>query len=89
MADDHVAAAKKHLAESKERRDKANKEHEERVAHSKPTPTQEENDLAKLGASVHDKQADGSAPDPHRTKQMEAKPAAGGGYQTRAAQPKS
>jgi hypothetical protein len=32
---------------------------------SKPTPTQEENDLAKMGVDVVEKEDDGSGQDPH------------------------
>lgn len=56
----------------------------------KPTPTQEENDLAALGVHVDPKEDDGSGPEPEfrvvRTKQSEAKPS-GGGYTTKAAAP--
>jgi hypothetical protein len=67
-----------------------------------PTPTQEEADLAALGAHVHRKDSDGSpldeaanppqeagaeAPSPGRTRQMEAKPSPGAGYTTRQAAP--
>jgi hypothetical protein len=46
----------------------------------KPTPTQEENDLAVLGAPVFEKEDDGSGPDPN-VRHVEAnKP---GTYQTR------
>jgi hypothetical protein len=54
----------------------------------KPTPTQEENDLAALGAHILEHDDDGSGPDPFNalpTRHMEGKP--GGGYETRAARP--
>jgi len=51
----------------------------------KPTPTQEENDLAACGANILEHEADGSDPDPHggpiQDKVMTPAPA--GGYQTR------
>jgi hypothetical protein len=63
-----------------------------------PTPTQDELDRAMMGEHVIDKEHDGSEiqnpppepppPDelnPQKKKQMEAKPASGGGYQTRQA----
>jgi hypothetical protein len=52
----------------------------------KPTPTQEENDLAAHGAHFLEHEDDGSGPDPFNfavTRDMKAKP--GGGYETRAA----
>ena len=51
----------------------------------KPTPTQEENDLAAHGAHFLEHEDDGSGPDPFNTRSMEAKP--GGGYETRAVKP--
>ena len=55
-----------------------------------PTPTQEENDKAAMGETV-EKKPDGSpveeTPEQQRTKQMEAKKPAAGGYQTRASTP--
>jgi len=80
-------AAKKALAESREASDKTRAEAQEKLSKGKPTPTQEENDLAALGAHVADKEDDGSGPDPHVTRQVEAKKPGGGGYQTRAARP--
>lgn len=41
-------------------------ESEERMGASRPTPTQRENDLAKIGAlDIDEKEDDGSGPDPH------------------------
>lgn len=83
MADEALETARKVLAEDKARRDKA----KERVT-GKPTPTQEENDLAMLGAHVHEKAPDGSPPDRYLSRALQAdKPAPGGGYQTRTGQP--
>jgi hypothetical protein len=57
------AAARKIDQESKARHE-ANVEADQRRSQSKPTPTQRENDLAKLGALDHDsKEDDGSGPD--------------------------
>jgi hypothetical protein len=76
-----------------------NDEAEARMAASTPTPTQEENDLAKVGALEQDALADdGSGPDPNqppvdemnplgrRRRQLEPGGAAGR-YNTRAAAP--
>lgn len=56
----------------------------------KPTPTQEENDLAALGVPLDTHEDDGSGPEPEfrigRTKQSEAKPS-GSSYSTRGAAP--
>ena len=92
MADEREAAvrtddatrenARKILAEDKERRDKAKEKPK-----GKPTPTQEENDLAKLGAHTHEKQPDGSpldgeALDAHTTAWAEAVNRSGAAYLT-------
>lgn len=84
---EHVTAAKKKLADDKAAREKASKEREKAAGDIKPTPTQEENDLAASGVHVTEHEDDGSGPDPNapatKDKQMEsgkAKP-----YQTRAA----
>jgi hypothetical protein len=84
-------AAKAQLAANKEAADKT-REAQEAAAKGKPTPTQEENDLAKLGAHITEHEADGSPEQPQpypggtQTKQADAKkptPA----YQTRASRP--
>jgi hypothetical protein len=61
----------------------------------KPTPTQEENDMAALGVHLPEHEPDGSpqqdpfAPQDKQTKQSEAKrPGAPGQYATRAATPR-
>jgi hypothetical protein len=95
-----MAEQKDPAAENRERQLKAteeqrqkNFENAERMAKAKPTPTQEENDRARLGEDVAEKQDDGSGPEvvltlqPKEQKQVEAKPA-GAGYQTRQVQPK-
>jgi hypothetical protein len=61
---DTTAAARAQLATDKAARAKSQQEYEERMQ-GKPTPTQEENDLAALGAHVMEKEPDGSAPDPN------------------------
>jgi len=81
---------RRRLAEDKKVSDRSRAEYEERMK-GRPTPSQEENDLAAAGAHVMIKEHDGSAPDPGHahieTRHLEAekpavKPAT---YQTRAA----
>jgi len=50
------------LQEQNEDRAVANEEAMERMDSSQPTPTQEENDLARLGIQVDEKEPDGSGP---------------------------
>lgn len=83
MAD--TEAAKKQLAAERELSEKSRQEFAERMK-GKPTPTQEENDLAVLGAPVFEKEDDGSGPDPN-IRHAEPRPGAGGSYQTRQARP--
>jgi hypothetical protein len=61
--DERIANAKKTLGEQREARDKAGKEHAKMASEMKPTPTQEENDLAAMGVPVTEHEADGSPPD--------------------------
>jgi hypothetical protein len=87
MADDeNMAAAKKRLAEDQEITNKIKEDYLSKMK-GKPTPTQEENDLAACGAHFHEHEADGSDPDPnvHTSKQMEAGKNHGTAYQTRQA----
>jgi hypothetical protein len=94
MADDPATeAARKRVAEDKEIADRSRAEYAERTK-GKPTPTQEECDLAVHGAHVVEKEDDGSGPDPHDPRNREAhqrhqtaRPA-GGGYQTRQTTPR-
>lgn len=53
------------LKNQRDERAKLNAEADKRMSESKPTPTQEENDLARLGSPVLEKEPDGSGPDPH------------------------
>jgi membrane protein involved in colicin uptake len=79
--------AKKKLGEERKAREEASKvSAKEGVQASTPTPTQEENDLAVMGCNVMEKEDDGSGPEPvpGQTKQVEAKPAQRGTYETRA-----
>lgn len=90
MADtEQTTAAKKKLADERAARDKANEAHAKTATGVKPTPTQEECDLAAMGVYVLEHEPDGS-PDPNapQDKQMQAeaaKPRAS--YATRAATP--
>jgi hypothetical protein len=94
---EHATAAKKRLADEKAAREKASKESAKIASETKPTPTQEENDLAALGVHVAEHEADGSPPDAHvppdaygtpQNKKLEADKSSGG-YTTRAATPKA
>lgn len=78
----HAEDTKKKLAAEREARSKASKE---APADVKPTPTQEENDLAASGVHLTEHEPDGSTdPNAPQTRQVEAnKPKPG--YQTRAA----
>jgi len=93
MADDHTKqrneAAKKQLASDKEARQRSNEEYQKRMK-GRPTPTQEECDLIKLGAAPDSLEPDGSEPDPNNglifggPHSRHLEPAhSGGGYQTR------
>jgi len=79
-------AVKEQLAKDAEARKKSTEEFAKRMENAKPTPSQEENDRARLGDDVVEKADDGSGPEPkitltHRSvegeeKTSEAKPAA-------------
>jgi hypothetical protein len=97
---EHAEATKKRLADERQAREKAHAEQRDTSTAVKPTPTQEENDLAASGVHVIDHEPDGSPPDPgitqpaaadaSHTRQVEAKkPAAPArsDYQTRATTP--
>jgi hypothetical protein len=86
FADDAAAEhAKKQLAEDRKIVERSRAEYAEH-SKGKPTPTQEENDLAALGAHIIEHDDDGSGPDPYVVRNMEAaskgRPAT---YQTKAA----
>jgi hypothetical protein len=90
----HEEEARKKVAEERKAREAAGKEAATKgVEGSKPTPTQEENDLAAMGVHVVDKEPDGSDEQPSPSDQMakskDAKPAGGANYQTRQARPAS
>lgn len=76
-----VSDAKKKLADERSAREKAVKEAAKAAAETKPTPTQEENDLAASGVYLSEHEADGSEA---QTKQVEAGKAKAG-YQTKSA----
>jgi len=83
MADDpNKEAREKQLAQNREASDRSKREGTERLSKGRPTPTQDENDRAKLGEHILDHEDDGSGPDPHAQKNLEAQHATGG-YQTR------
>jgi hypothetical protein len=97
MANEQV---NKTLEANKEASEKSRKEAQERLK-GKPTPTQEENDRAKLGEHITEHEDDGSGPEPHadqnaesrRRQTGEAKTSEasrpGAGYQTRQTKPAS
>jgi hypothetical protein len=88
LADDpQTEAAKKALAEERKISDKSRAEFVERTK-GKPTPTQEENDLAACGAHILEHEPDGSDPDLN-VKSLEADKPHGKpqSYQTRAHNP--
>ena len=65
MADDPATEnARKLLVEERKVSERSRQEFIER-SKGKPTPTQEENDLAALGAHIMEHEADGSDPDPN------------------------
>jgi hypothetical protein len=85
-------AAAKQLAEERKLLARSHEEYAARMK-GRPTPSQEENDLAALGAHFTEHEPDGADPDPflERTpvaKQIEPAKPAGGGYQTRQATPR-
>jgi hypothetical protein len=95
LADNAVTEqAKKALAEDRKISDRSRAEYAER-SKGKPTPTQEENDLAALGGHILEHEDDGSGPDPFNKgmeeRQIEAdKPhARPQNYATRQSHPRS
>lgn len=81
-------AARKAVAEDKKVSDQSRAEYAERMK-GRPTPTQEENDLAAHGAHIIEHDDDGSGPDPfnkaQHTRNLEADRSQGRAqnYQTR------
>jgi hypothetical protein len=86
----HDAAAKEQVAKSTADKEKTVEAVTKRQ-NVKPTPTQQECDLAACGASVAHKEDDGSGPDPAVLRNARALEPAGNkpdaGYQTRTAGP--
>jgi hypothetical protein len=79
-----TTTAKEQLAKDSEARKKMVEEAAKRMETAKPTPSQEENDQARVGIDVSQKADDGSGPEVKLTLQREQtadKPAAG--YSTR------
>jgi hypothetical protein len=74
-------AARKQYEAEKQAADRIRADAAERLGKGRPTPTQEECDMAMLGAHIHQHDDDGSGPDPYATKALEA--GHGGVYQTR------
>jgi hypothetical protein len=64
----HVEAVKKEGEELK----KTQAEQHAKLAAAKPTPTQDENDRAKLGEVIKEHEDDGSGPDPHTEQNQKA-----------------
>jgi|SRR5580765_3442527 hypothetical protein len=91
---EHTTAAKKRLADDRAARDKANEAQAKMATGVKPTPTQEENDLAALGVHLLEHEPDGSPEqnEPQTKQAEETKQAEAGGrgsYQTRATTPRA
>jgi len=84
------SAARKAMQEQRERTNKANEEAMKRVAESRPTPTQEENDLARIGIHVETKEDDKSGENVVVEKTLVAgQPVGPHGYETRSAHARS
>jgi hypothetical protein len=79
---DHPDA--KAMQEQREERAKATAEAIKRMESTQPTPTQEENDLAKIGIAVDEKEDDGSGETIIERTIVANQPLGPGGYQTRA-----
>lgn len=82
------------VADRRKAAEDANSETQRRMDQSTPTPTQEENDLAKVGAlDIDSKQDDGSGPDVapaqvQQSRSVEANQSGSAPYQTRVASKK-
>jgi len=76
MADENPAV--KGVDDRAKAQEEANAEAQRRSDEAKPTPTQRENDLAKVGVVVEEKEDDGSAPE-----QKQVSPDGAVPYQTR------
>ena len=84
--------ARELVERDREVRERSAREYAER-SKGKPTPTQEENDIAAHGGQILEHEDDGSGPDPFDPKQQHERHSEarrpGGGYQTRQATPQS
>jgi hypothetical protein len=81
--------ARKAVQEQREERAKATAEAVHRMESTQPTPTQEENDLAKVGVMVDEKEDDGSGETVIERRIVANQPLERGGYETRASKAKS
>ena len=76
----------KAMQEQRDEQNKANQEAMKRMDSMQPTPTQEENDLAKLGVLVDEKEPDGSGPTIITKTLVANEPLGSTAYQTRSVQ---
>ncbi len=83
---EQTTAAKKRLADERAARDKANEAQAKMATGVKPTPTQEENDLAAMGVHLMEHEHDGS-PDPNEAQTKQAEAGGRGSYKTRTTTP--
>jgi hypothetical protein len=83
---DHPAA--KAMIEHREERAKINAEAMKRMETSQPTPTQEENDLARVGVVVEEKEDDKSGPTIITKTIVANEPLGPHGYETRSTKAK-
>ena len=92
MADrkEQTEATKKRLADERASREKARAEQQQAMSGVKPTPTQEENDLAASGEHIIEHEHDGSPYEGDVAQDKKTRAMESGGqasYQTRAAAP--
>jgi hypothetical protein len=80
--------SRKAVQEQREERAKLTAEAVKRMESTQPTPTQEENDLAKVGVVVDQKEDDGSGETVIERTIVANKPLGPGGYETRAVKKK-
>jgi hypothetical protein len=80
--------ARKAVQEQREERAKHTAEAVKRMESTQPTPTQEENDLAKVGVVVDEKEDDGSGETVIERTIIANKPLGPGGYETRSVETK-
>ena len=80
--------AKQALQEQRDERAKTTAEAVKRMESTQPTPTQEENDLAKLGIAVEEKEDDGSGETVIEKRIVANQPLGPGGYETRSVKSK-